>query len=254
MKTERLRQKYPMFYAFGEQQTFPTEEDLVNSDVHTRIRSIWPFAVQKVMKFHESLKPREQANTDPEDLLSDLYIMLVEKNGQWQPERGRYITYAGKLIVRELLAIRDRSRTIQSPRNATSRMKDYQACDENGTLTERRRETYGQLSRTVENAKPMPSDGVAWRVDDDHVEEVAERDLGEHELGLISKAIRKLPPTESLVLGWASGLWGSGFCTHQEIADRLSRSVEDVRDIKASAYAKIRWYVQTRRKNSVAAS
>jgi DNA-directed RNA polymerase sigma subunit (sigma70/sigma32) len=251
MRRERLRNKYPMLYAFGDRIEFLAIEDAMNATVDQRIQSVWPFAVERVLQFHRSLKPREQVNCDPEDILTDLYLMLRENDHLWEPERGKYITYAGRLISHELLAIRDRARTVQSPRNSTSRIKDYKASEKDGSLSDRRRETYDQLTRTVDAVKSMPSTEAFGAIDEDHTEEVAAHDLGEHELKLMAKAIRRLSPVESFVLGWSSGLWGSGYCTHQEIADRLHRDVNDVREIKASAYAKIKWYIRSRTKSAV---
>ncbi len=249
MSNASFWQKYPLFRAFCDKgRSLPDDRD--GADVHARIRSIGGFMVRKVTRFYESLKSREKANCDPEDLLIELYIMLVEKDGHWNPERGKYITYAGKLIHRELLAIRDRSRTVQSPRNATSRLKEYQASEMEGKLSDRRRETYGQLSRTVENARSMPSADLLWLVAEDHVEEIEHQDAAERRLQLVARAIKRLGPVESCVIGWASGLWGSGSLTHQEIADKTRLSVEDVREIKAAAHAKIRWYVNSRMKRA----
>jgi hypothetical protein len=243
-----------MLYVFGERLEFLSIEQAIAATVDERIKSVWPFAVEKVLRFHKSLKPRERVNCDPEDILMDIFVMLRENDKHWEPGRGKYITYAGRLIGHELLAIRDRARTVQSPRNSTSRIKDYRTSEEDGTLSDRRRETFGQLTRTVDSVKSMPSAEALGHIDEDHTEEVEEQDLGEHEMGLLAKAIKRLHPLESLVLGWSSGLWGSGYCTHQEIADRLRRDVEEVREIKAAAYAKIKWFIRSRTKKAVSAS
>jgi DNA-directed RNA polymerase specialized sigma subunit len=250
MKAERLRDKYPLLKAFGEHHVFLDAPDEAKSDVNTRIQSIWPFMVRRVIRFYKSLKPREKANCDIEDLLLELCAMLIENDKHWDIGRGRYITFAGKLIAHELLAVRDRSRTVHSPRNASSRIKEYKASAEEGTLSERRRETFEQLSRTIDNIKAMPNTDLGLHYEDDRLEDVDQRDLDANAKKLLAKAIKRLPPAESLVVGWSSGLWGSGYCTHEEIAKKLQRDVEEVREMKAAAYAKIRWYINARRKQA----
>src|SRR4051812_9532283 len=109
-QNDRIRDKYPLFYAYGDKHTFLDDEAAVKATTEERIRSIWPFFVGRVLGFVESLKPRERVNFDPEDILSSLWIALAEKDDQWTLERGKYITFAGIIMDRELFAIRDLAR------------------------------------------------------------------------------------------------------------------------------------------------
>ncbi len=241
---QRLRERYPILFALGERHTFLTAEEASVATRDDRIRSVWPFAVKRVLKFHKSMKPRDRTCYDPEDMLSQMYLLLCQKDHLWKPERGKYITYAGKLIARELYSVLDRAKIVQSPRNTSTRLKAHAAREKEGTLTERRLETHRRILRTLSTVKGSPSMLMACLSGEDQAEEIERRDLVNYELELMAKAIRKLSLSESCVIGWLSGLWGSGVCTPEQVAEKMRLDVAEVRDAKARAYAKIRAYIR----------
>ena len=79
-----------------------------------------------------------------------MYVKLREKDHRWSADRGRYITFAGAVIDRELSSLRDKTHTVASPRNATGRLKEYQAEADAGTITERRAETFRAIRQTIQ--------------------------------------------------------------------------------------------------------
>ena len=92
---------------------------------HDSVRLRWPIlaAFGQHHVFQDALNFRERVNFDPEDAISELWVVLAEKNDKWESERGKYITFAGVIVDRELCAIRERSRTVRSPKDSSYRIK-----------------------------------------------------------------------------------------------------------------------------------
>jgi hypothetical protein len=109
-----------------------------------------------VLKFADTLRPRDLANYDPEDVLTELYLaLLLEKDHKWEPERGKYLTFAGtKVVENELHAIRDRSHTVHSPRNSSCRLKQYEPAQVGGTLSGRKAKTFADIRRVIGEHEP----------------------------------------------------------------------------------------------------
>lgn len=108
--------RYPVFAAFGENPRRLSPEEAAAS-VDDRIASVWHFVVGRVASFVETLKPRERASFDAEDLMIELYIKLREKDPKWASGRGRYITFAGTVVSNELSSLRDKARTVAPQRH-----------------------------------------------------------------------------------------------------------------------------------------
>lgn len=71
--------------------------------------------MRKSLSFHRTLKAQNRVNFDPEDILAELYVAISLRDHKWTPDRGEYITFVGAIIDRELYAIGDRARTVESP-------------------------------------------------------------------------------------------------------------------------------------------
>lgn len=251
-RNERIREKYPFLYAYGDTHAFLAVEEAVNATTEARIRSIWPFIVKRVLAFAESLKPRERVNFDPEDVLSELWVALAEKDHKWTPERGKYITFAGTIIDREFCSIRDRSRTVESPRNSSCRMKAYAKEEEDGSITPRRLKTSNDIRRTGDNTSRIAhGDKLSSESGESEamvlcgntkepLEIVAESEGVAISLDAVKRAIRLLPPFEALVMGRLSGLWGKPKQSTWEIAWHTGREESEVRRAKSRAILRIR--------------
>lgn len=244
MKDEPLRDRYPLFSAFGEEQEFLGPEESIEASTEARIVSIWPFLKRRASAFCKSLKPRERVNFDPEDVLLELWVALREKDEGWTPERGKYITYAGTIVDRELCSIRDRSRTVESPRNSSGRMKEYQSEEESGELTHRRRVTASQILRTNDIspiASSLNESGVLGVDKEDPAKALVEAERKQSISGTVSLAIRNaLTPYESSVIGRIFGLWGESPKSTWRTAWETATDTADVRKAKNRALDKMR--------------
>jgi hypothetical protein len=106
--------------------------------------------IDRVEKFYRlKLKPGERAVFDLDDIAQSIWIALREKDDRFDPSRGRYITFAARLVRHELCAIRESSRTVVSPRNTGCRLKEYATDEAAGTLTERKSATREAIRRSV---------------------------------------------------------------------------------------------------------
>ena len=234
-----LVRRYPVLSAFGASPKRLTAEDEAIASFDDRIGSIWHFIAKKVLSFVETLRPRERANYDPEDLLMELFCKLQEKDGKWSPGRGRYITFAGAVIERELSSLRDKARTVISPRNATGRMKEYQAEADAGTITGRRDKTFQDIRRTVAPTEPVQFIlGVAS--DPEPPAQAVESEHGKLIRDAVVQSMRVLTLFEARVVGETHGLWGKPARTNAQIAERAGKTEGEVRRAKARANEKMR--------------
>lgn len=240
-----LRDQYPALFSYGDQHKFLTTEEAELATPEERIRSIWPFLVRRILLFQARLKPREKVNFDPEDTLSELFIILMEKDAQWTPERGKYITFAGTIIDHELCAIRDKSSTVHAPRNSSCRLKEYQAEEDAGTISDRRLKTYNDIRRTSESSACVDgSDPGVFQVPcarhADPADSAVRSEAADEAGAALQAAILQLDYSEAVVIGLLSGLWGHRPQNATEIAWRTQRSPAEVRRLYSNAVSKIR--------------
>jgi len=247
---ERIREKYPLFYAYGETHKFLDAAESVAATPEERIQSIWPFIVGRVRIFQSTLKVRERVNCDPEDTLSELFLALLEKDHLWSPERGRYITFAGVLVDRLLCALRDRARTVQSPRNSSCRMKEYKIEEESGSISTRRRMTADDIRRTSEGIHPISggegqsNEAMLTGVTTSEPSSIiSDQETSENITEAIIEAIKSLPPFESMVISKLSGLFGNKKQNISKVAFDSCREQSEIRQIKARAIESIRTHL-----------
>lgn len=236
---ESLKEQYPMIFAFGEDIEYLSHDEAIAAPVEARIKSVWPFLVRQVLRFSETLRPRDRANYDPEDVLGELWVTLVEKDEKWEPTRGRYLTFAGRVVANELHAIRDRSHTVHSPKNTGCRIKQYEAEADEGGMSERRRKTYADILRVLGEQEAIADDPMSMSAPDtaDVVERRERQGIARQAVKL---AVDVLTPCESKTLGQAFGLFGQVEIPIEQIAEESGRRLDRVKKTKARAQAKLR--------------
>jgi hypothetical protein len=246
-RADRIREKYPLFYAYGDTHKFLDAAEAVAATPEERIQSIWPFLVGRVRFFQGTLKSRERVNFDPEDTLSELFVLLLSKDKDWTPDRGRYITFAGVLIDRELIAMRDKARTVESPRNSSCRMKEYKTEEAAGEISSRRQRTANDIRRTAEGIHPISggdgqsNEAMLTGVITDEPSMIMSRGEKNSELReAIIEAMRPLSAFESMVISKLSGLMGNTKQSVHKVAFDSGRDQSDIRRIRAKAHKLIR--------------
>jgi hypothetical protein len=196
--------------------------------------------VKAVLKFAETLGPRDLANFDPEDTIAELCVTLLEKDGKWEPARGKYLTFAAAVVENELHAIRDRAHTVHAPRNSSCRLRQYAAARKAGTLTDRRAKTDSDIRRVVGAGQAIAAVVDGTVVAPDTAEVVAERDHLRLVRSAVIAGIRSLAPDEAAAIGGAYGLWGRPEQPLALIAFKQRTTVDAVKKVKGRAQAKIR--------------
>jgi DNA-directed RNA polymerase specialized sigma24 family protein len=244
-----LSQDYPMMFAFGaERLVFETSDLAAVATPDERIRSVWPFLVRAVLAFQKRLKDRERANFDCEDTLSSIFIDLRERDHRWVPARGKYITFAGEIARHTMFAIRDKSRTVESPRNSPCRIKKYTADMEAGTLSPTKARTFQRIKHTVAEAVPdLDGDGAYFDDPSDILEAEDAKRTARTEIAI---AIRGLTSEEAYVIGASRGLWGGEPKSIQDIAELMCCQPEDVKRLRDSARAKVAASIRKRSQES----
>lgn len=238
--------KYPICSMFGEKPRRLTVEEATTVTPDRRIESVWLFLIRKTLRFVDSLYGTESANCDVEDVLVELYIELKKKDAKWEPERGRYITFAAKIAQRHLSSLRDKLRTVQSPRNSLSRLQRYEREISEGTITDERRETY----RFIKSAYLPYGDSAdlsqAIKLNHRSGQDVeTETDVFNRESGRLANdavtwGLMALTTFESRVLGMCNGLYGQPSLTVTEIAERTGKSRDEVKKARDEAVRKVK--------------
>jgi RNA polymerase sigma factor (sigma-70 family) len=224
-----------MRLAFGPEPSRVPKEREREADFDARVESIWPFLMSMCSSFVERLSPSERQSLDLDDVLSEAFVRLKEKDHCWNPDRGRYITFAGSVVRRMLYDLRDRSRTVKSPSNSSIRSKAY----------EEKAATTGGVANPIWESiaatkrEYVSINGVEGGVDiedhgppaEDEAKESRDRDVAKK----LKEFIGSLTPYQAAVVGMEYGLFGQPTRTVAEIAERLKIDVVRCRSISASA-------------------
>lgn len=240
-RPDSLRDQYPIIFAFGEGPIPPLgHAESIAATPQERVRSVWPFLVKSVLKFAETLRPRDLANYDPEDVLTDLYASLLEKDDKWEPVRGRYLTYAAKVCENELHAIRDRAHTVHGPRNSSCRLKQYAAASATGKLSDRKAKTWSDILRVVGEHEGLDGEDMLPICAPDTADVVNHREHLRLVHSAVVRGIMTLAPVEAATLGGAYGLWGQPEAPLALLAFNERMSLDELKKTKGRAQDKVR--------------
>ena len=235
-RLELARREHPALYPFGTQlTTFLTADEERTASLEQRLRSSWRFMIGGVIRFSATLKPREAAVFDVEDVAQAVAERLVEKDHLWDPDRGRYSTFVAAVMVNILVACRDRARTISGPTNAAARMAFYREKEADGSLTRDMRRTMVRLERAMEDVSCLEIECQDPEVSDaeDPIDMVALR-----------RAIRRLDdPLKAWILVRKEGLMGNDRMSYKEIARRVGISELEAKRIARHARNEIKEWI-----------
>ena len=235
-RQDRFRDRYPLCHHMG-RDFAPLDDDAASAATpEERIKSVWPFMVRRVSAFQATLGPRSRANFDLEDTLAECWIALAERDHKWDVGRGRYVTFAGVVVDHALDSVRDRARTVQSPRHSSWRLKAYRAAEAAGTLTPRLARTAEDIRRAYGEFESADSEHERLAAGDDPAGLAERREADE----LLAMALAGLDPAEAAVIRHAFGLGGAPAMTIDRIAEALGITPDSVRSLKGRATAKLR--------------
>lgn len=237
---------HPVFFVFGHYHRFLNLDEASSATPEERITSVWPFVVKQVSAFISSLHQRELVNFDADDVLIEVWIELRQKDCKWDPRIGTYISFAGKIIHHLFVRIRERSRTVESPRNATCRLKECISLLQSGkNLTEARSKNRNDILRTINGTSLMGEVVPEY----EHHSSPESDCLGqEHEIILedaVKRSVSALSPLEAFVLGRLHGLWGNESQTLDQVAKSLRKTHKEVARIRDKAYKSMRDFLES---------
>lgn len=239
---ETIRVQFSLLHAYDGKQEFLSNEAAQNATRDERLRSVWPFMTRRVLEFSKTLKVRERVNFDLEDVAAELWVALATRDHKWSPDRGRYLTFAGTIIDNELCSIRDRARTVQSPRNSFCRIKEYEGEQAAGTISSKRLKTLADIRRSGFALSPIDGSGRDFdkAIHDDPSASILAREEADEQLNGLKSAIAILTPTEAEVLRRTAGIFGTPRQTSKAVAKSLALTEWEVAEIKARALQKVR--------------
>lgn len=231
-------QRYPIFFAFGQDPRRLTTEEAITASPTERIGSVWPYIVKRVMKYHKSLGPMERINFDPEDICSEIVETLMVKDCKWDPERSSYITFAVKIATNAMSDLRNVARTVHSPRNSSCRMKNYEKRIKSGEITTAQTKTFEDIRRTL--AAPDQFSVEDRRTENDPLSEARESERKTFMAKFLRHGSTALNVHEARVIGQFFGLNGQPSRSVSDIAATSGRTEFQVARDKAQALRKMR--------------
>ena len=216
-----------------------THEETITASFDDRIASVWPWIRNFIARSCRTRPTREVANFGFDDLLQEVWIELHAKNDEFDPTKGNYYAFAKDLVTKLCSRIRDRSLTVELPRDSRYAERQYERLAERQAISPGRRETYHRIQGarvqfylTTDSAVIVPVE----RADDDDEEDRPEPETRQS----LVDSIGVLDPLQARVLGSLHGIWGQAKLTPQETADKLGIDVARVASLKRSAFRKIR--------------
>ncbi len=239
-RIDRAAERDPALYPFGtEPKGNPwklTAKQERKANFETRLRSIWKYVVRRARRFCATLTDRERSQMDAEDLVGEIVASLLEKDAKWNPERGRYVTFAESVMRNVLSLKREHARVVAAPANAAGRLRQYQELYAQGKLspasTRTMRAIEGALGETETVSPTVDPPFGADREHNGHTTLAATRTMETE----VSEALRTLDdPRQCLVLGRTYGLFGGDEQTPKQIADAIGTDSNAVRNLQGRA-------------------
>lgn len=208
------------------------------SDVYERINSIDAYIRKSCRFFCGALPANERANMSHEDAYQDCILALVERDKKYDPSRGRYLSWASRLISRELVKIRDRSRTVSSPRDAFARLHQLRAPG----ATERMRETAARIASTIRPVLPLVDEIQSDKSDPDWAAQSAEEDSHRttQAAALLLYLEETLGPLHRAVVAATYGLQGMRQLPDSRISRHTGLTTEEIAVVRSEAIAQMR--------------
>lgn len=240
-----------------------TQEQAAAASFDERFASIVPWLKKYIAATAGRWAKRQVANYSPEDVFHECYIELRVKNHLFDPTRSNYLGFARRLVVLLLPRLRDRSLTVELPRDSSFAERQYRkAVDAGEEVSAKRRETFERIQGARVQFYLSPVAVVAGDGDDEFVpRDRPARRLGgdipvDATLGLpedrqppepdpqarrqLAAAIGHLSPIEARMVGSLYGLWGRPRLTNDELAGELGVSINQVRSVRRRALEKIK--------------
>ncbi len=122
---------------------------------HERIRRVWPMIVRLCSQHTEVMRPRG-VEVPTDDLIQEFVLHVLERDHKWNPARGKYTTFVGRLWRNVRQRQIETHGVVTGPHNAWSIMKRFQARHEAGQLSKAECKTLHSLEILHRLDVPLP--------------------------------------------------------------------------------------------------
>ena len=227
-------EKAPMMEALcqGQARLGTPIEDMTRDE---RIASVGPLVIDIVKRWYRGLMTREKCNYDMDDLLAEIWVEIAIKDAMYNPECGKYTTYAAMLTNRKLGEMRNYMRTVHSPKNSSCRMKTGNPDNP----------TKQKIANSMREPQGLESAGEEL-----NVEGADDTDITEAIRASAKDAMFSLPPLQARIMRMSYGLGPDRRkLPVSAIARAIGVDVEQIRDLKSSADSAIGEAVASRRES-----
>ncbi len=241
--------RYPLVQAFCEGAAKLTTEQAMAATRDERIKSVGYFMLRQINSFASTMRPRERANFDVEDMWTELYTVVAKQDHKWDPATATYLTFVGMLVAHELEEIRNKSRTVQSPRNASLRLRAYAESRANGSLSQRSSVTDLAIRRTISDPERSFIEGskgetsadafLASNCEPPEVQVADKEDSRQNRIAM-GKALARLDHLTASMIRMLYGLKGDGRVSIGEIAERSGVSYREAKRIIRAGLKELR--------------
>lgn len=221
-KKKSTRREYPLYSYYASLPSVKlTREQARDATFDERFASIGRYLARQAGLFHHSLSAEGKVSHDPDDICSELWIELREKNGSYNWEEGSYLAFASPVIRHKLIWLRETSRVVKMPMNANVSFSEAEQAEQEGTLSKTKRITLACIRAAATDHMPLVStsrhaehapDAVEFQPIDESMQPLEELETEESEeacVGDLSRNLLTLTLLEAVVLGASLGLWGS---------------------------------------------
>lgn len=219
---------YPALYPFGLDVThFLDPDEETTAPFEARLKSTWRYIVKRVKIFAATLRPREAAILDCEDIVNAIVLQLIEKDHFWDPERGKYSTFVENIIRNVLSTCHEQARAVTGPSNSHGRLQGYQERQRSGTMTR-------GMERTMTAIRHVMGDF-------DSLAEEADKDPADFDVQGLLRSLRRIDdPISVWALVHKYGLLGTEPLTYKQIARHLRIREAKAREMVKAARATLK--------------
>lgn len=220
-----LSRRYPSLFPYGDRVPRQlSEEEERTAPFEARLESAWAILVTLAISTWRHYKDREKACVGIEDAMQNAVIELIQKDSRWDPDRGRYATFAKYIVRQSILSQRRHARTVTAPPSPYSVVRKYEQLLGDGTLGANRERTLDRVKQAIDDQDTLPP-AKGPLSDPDTVPDAAirreELSIGKQE---IIDGLKRLQPIEAYIVACRQELMGARPKTDRVIA-RLTPGV-----------------------------
>lgn len=208
---ERAYRRYPSLFPFG-LGALPHLDAATEATApfDVRLKGAWAYIVSVVIRAWKGYREREKACVGLEDAMQDVVVALIEKDGSFDPRRGRYTTFAKMVALQAVAAKRRHARAVSAPTGPIGRVRKYEARAADGTLSGPAQRTLSCL-RTVLDDQDTIGRALGLYTDPDTVpDEVGAREESQRAVREVVASLPRVGPLGATALARRWGLFRVG--------------------------------------------